>query len=66
MLTKSDLKEINKIVKPENEALRKEMKKGFTKLDKKLDKVINFLDRDHLRLVERIERIEHHLNLQPL
>jgi len=66
VLTKSDLREINKIVKSGNKVLKGEMRGGFAKLDGKLDKTINFLDKDYLRLLERVERIEHHLNLQPI
>lgn len=84
MLTKTDLKQIDKIftkrVKSENEILKKEfrseneilrkelkaeMKKGFNRLEKKLDYTINFLDRDYLKLLHRVEVIEEHLGIQP-
>lgn len=66
MLTKTDLNAINKLIKTENQVLRKEMKKGFDKLNKKLDKAINFLDRDYINLLKRVERIEQHLKLEPI
>lgn len=70
MLTKTDLHQITKIVKSENQNLRKdlkaEMKKGFNTVEKKLDYAINFLDRDYIKLLRRIERIEEHLNLEPM
>ena len=66
MPTKTDLQQITKIVKSENGALRKEIKAGFNKLDKKLDYAINFLDRDYIKLLKRIDRIEKHLGLGPI
>jgi len=66
MLTTTDLQQITKIVKTENENLRLEMRKGFNKLDKKLEYAINFLDRDYIRLLKRVDRIEKHLGLEPL
>ena len=36
------------------------------KIDKKLDKGFNFLDKEHLDLVKRVKRVETHLNIQPL
>ncbi|OGM22379.1 hypothetical protein A2961_00755 [Candidatus Woesebacteria bacterium RIFCSPLOWO2_01_FULL_39_21] len=70
MLSKSDLQQITKAFKTENEVLRNELKsemrKGFDKLDKKLEYAINFLDRDYIKLLKRIDRIEKHLGLEPL
>ncbi len=60
MLTKTDLNEISKIVKSSEIRLDKRI----DKLGRKLDYAINFLDRDHLKLLDRIERIEEHLNLE--
>ena len=62
MLTKSDLLQITKIVTSSEERLNKKI----NKIDGKLDYAINFLDRDYLKLLKRIERIEEHLNLSPL
>ena len=42
------------------------MDKRFDKLERKLDYAINFLDRDYLKFLEQVERIEEHLNLPPL
>ena len=70
MLSKFDLQQITKAFKTENEVLRNELKsemrKGFDKLDKKLEYAINFLDRDYIKLLKRIDRIEKHLGLEPL
>jgi hypothetical protein len=65
MLTKSDLSQIKNIVKVENQTLEKKLNKRFDKLERKLDYAINFLDRDYLKLLHRVERIEEHLHLEP-
>jgi len=57
MLTKTDLSQISKIVKSSEVRLAKKI----DKIDKKLDKAIDFLDRDYIKLLKRIERIEKHL-----
>lgn len=59
MLTKTDLSQIEKIVK--STELR--LNKRFEKLERKLDYAINFLDRDYLKLLDRVEKIEEHLGL---
>lgn len=41
-------------------------KKDVKKIDKKLDFVIKFFDKKHVALEKRTERIETHLNIQPL
>ena len=72
MLTKTDLTQItkivqnetSKIVKSENKSLETKMNKRFNKLEEKLDYAINFMDRDYLKLLHRVERIEEHLNLE--
>jgi uncharacterized protein YdhG (YjbR/CyaY superfamily) len=72
MLTKTDLNQITKIIKSENQSLERKMDKRFDKIDnrfdkleRKLDYAINFLDRDYLKLIHRVERIEEHLKLKP-
>ncbi|OGM09107.1 hypothetical protein A2159_00600 [Candidatus Woesebacteria bacterium RBG_13_34_9] len=65
MLTKTDLSQITNIFKAENKSLENKMNKRFDKLDRKLDYAINFLDRDYLKLLHRVERIEEHLHLEP-
>lgn len=62
MLTKTDLNQIAKIVKSSEERLNGKI----DKIDKKLDKAIDFLDRDYIKLLKRIERIEKHLNLKSI
>jgi hypothetical protein len=64
MLTKTDLIQITKIVQSENKSLETKMNRRFNKLEEKLDYAINFMDRDYLKLLHRVERIEEHLNLE--
>jgi len=59
MLTKTDLNEIGKILK----STEIRLDKRFDKLERKLDYTINFLDRDYLKLLQRIEKIEEHLGI---
>jgi len=66
MLTKTDLKQIKGIVKTENESFEKRLDRKIEKIDKKLDFAINILDRDYIKLLERVERIEKHLQLPPI
>lgn len=69
MLSSQDLTQIRNIVqsgvRSEVETLEKKMGKRFDKLERKLDYAINFLDRDYLKLLHRVEKIEEHLNLTP-
>ncbi|MBN1169039.1 hypothetical protein JXA63_04070 [Candidatus Woesebacteria bacterium] len=72
MLTKTDLSQITKIVKSESQSLENKLNKKFDKMDKRFDKLerkldyaINFLDRDYLKLLDRVEAIEEHLHLKP-
>lgn len=61
-LTSSDLKQIRTIVheeiKDEIAPVRQEMKKGFKRLEKKLDYSVGFLDKQHITLHQRTKRIE--------
>ncbi len=59
---RSDMLQISKIVKTSEKRLDRKMER----IDRKLDKAINFLDRDYIRLLERVERIEKHLQLSPV
>jgi hypothetical protein len=73
MLTKTNLNQISiivqsetlKIVRSGNQILENKMNKKFDKLERKLDYALNFLDRDYLKFLYRVERIEEHLNLEP-
>jgi len=47
-------------------SLEKETKKGFRDIKKKLKTTVEFFDKDHLRNLERIERVERHLSLTPV
>jgi len=42
------------------------LKKDVKKIDKKVDLVIKCFDREYLGLIKRTQRIENHLQLQPL
>ncbi|MFH0864282.1 MAG: hypothetical protein V1858_04310 [Candidatus Gottesmanbacteria bacterium] len=81
MLTKADLQAIDKIVKSEiavsdrllrgemktmGNELRGEMNNGFKRVEKKLDYISDFWDRNYLKLLQRVERIEKHLGLEPI
>lgn len=44
----------------------KNLEQQSKKLDKKVDKVIDFFDHEHLELVHRVKRLESHLNLPTL
>jgi len=57
--------ETAKIVRSEIQSLEKRINKRFDNMDRKLEYAINFLDRDYLKLLHRVERIEEHLNLEP-
>jgi hypothetical protein len=63
MLTKTDLNQISKVVKTEADYLESKLNKRFDKLDRKLDYAINFLDRDFIKLLHRVEVIEEHLGI---
>ena len=62
MLTKIDLTQISKIVK----SSEKRLDKKINKIDKKLDYAISFLDKENIKTVKRVEKIEQHLNISPL
>ncbi|KKQ56730.1 MAG: hypothetical protein US75_C0003G0017 [Candidatus Woesebacteria bacterium GW2011_GWC1_38_13] len=82
MLTKTDLIQIKdivqgetkkvvqaetrKIVQEENQLLENKLGKRIDRLERKMDYAIIFLDRDYLKLLNRVERIEEHLNLDPI
>ena len=95
MLTKTDLKEIRKILREEVEAesqnikeelqadmkmnlvrtlteireLKDRMKNleiGVRKIQKDLKYAIDFLDKEGLKITKRVDRIEEHLNLDPI
>jgi chaperonin cofactor prefoldin len=68
MLTKTDLNQITKIIKSSEERLDSKidkLDKNINRIDGKLDYTINFLDRDYLKLLHRVEMIEEHLHLNP-
>ena len=70
MLTKTDLQEIQKIVKHEvrSEIQRENapINKNIRKIKTDLKIVINFFDREYLQLRARVERLEEHLKLPRL
>jgi len=61
-LTKSDLSAIRQIVKEETKPLA--TKKGLNKLDKKFDKLFNFLDKEWSKLANRVSRVENTLGIR--
>ena len=75
MLTKTDLAQIKKVVKTEFKGsvtksdLRKELnpiRSDITKIRKDIDVIISLFDREYLEIRARVERIEQHLNLEPI
>lgn len=70
MLTKSDLKEIDRVVskriKTEIKTELKPIKSDISKMRKDIDVLISLFDRDYVDLRNRVERIEEHLDLPPL
>lgn len=65
MEIQSDLSDLTDRVK-NLEIQSGEINKTVKKIDKKLDKTIDFFDKKHLALEKRTELIETHLNIQPL
>lgn len=73
MLTKSDLSQIRNVFQEEIAPLKKDvgslragvdsLEKDVKKINKKLDKTIDFFDNEHLGLKKRVVRIETHLSL---
>ena len=55
MLTKTDLQEINKLIKP--------VKQDVKEIRKDVKALINYFDREYLELRARVEKIEEHLNI---
>lgn len=62
MLTKTDLQQIRGVVQEEISPL----KKSLTKIEKKLDKTIDYFDNAHLSLKKRVIRVETHLGITPM
>jgi uncharacterized FlaG/YvyC family protein len=63
--TKIVQSETTKIVANEIQLFEKRINKRFDKLERKLDYTINFLDRDYLKLLHRVEVIEERLGIEP-
>ena len=80
MLTKSDLRQIQKVVKREIKSevdpLKKDiktvksdvstLKKDVTKIRKDVNVIVSLFDREYLELRARGDRIERHLDIAPL
>lgn len=63
MLTKDDLAAIDNLIKKGNNSVKKDLKKY---IKDELKKVVNFFDRDYLKLKKRVDKIETHLELPPI
>lgn len=61
MLTKTDLHEIEKIVKSSEVRVKRELGTKITKVQHKLEETDKFLDKDIMADRKRIIRIEEHL-----
>ena len=82
MLTKTDFKEIRKIIREEVEMKMnlvrtltevreikdrlKNVEIKILKIQKDLKYAVNFLDKEGLRISKKVERIEKHLSLEPI
>jgi hypothetical protein len=62
MLTKTDLSEISKIVTGSEARVKKELGTKITKVQKTLEEMDKFLDKELMADRRRIIRIEGHLN----
>lgn len=62
MLTKSDLKEINTLLTRQ----LKPIKTDVSKTRKNVDVMLSMFDREYVELRRRVDRIEEHLNLEPI
>ena len=66
MLTKSDLRGIDLIVSKRIRVELEPVKKDIAQIRKDQKTIINFFDQEYLELRKRVERIEEHLNLEPI
>jgi len=72
-LTKSDLSAIRNVVKEEVSPIKSDvsmlktdvsgLKKGLLRIEKKFDKLFNFLDRKYIEVKDDIRGIQAHLHL---
>lgn len=63
MLTKKDLQAIDQIFENRLEKKLKPIRQDIQKIRTSQKKVDNYLDREHLHTVKRVDRIEKHLGL---
>lgn len=73
MLTKTDIKQIDRVVskriKEEINPIKKDvktLKSDVSEIRKDIKTIVNFFDKEYLELRTRVERIEEHLNLEPI
>ncbi|OGG06305.1 hypothetical protein A3D05_01345 [Candidatus Gottesmanbacteria bacterium RIFCSPHIGHO2_02_FULL_40_24] len=70
MLNKTDLQQIQKIVRQETRKIVKEelisVKKDIVQIRKNMNEIIGFFDTEYMDLRKRVERVEEHLNLPPI
>jgi len=70
MLNKTDLQQIQKIVRQETRKIVKEelisVKKDIIQIRKNMNEIIGFFDTEYMDLRKRVERVEEHLNLPPI
>ncbi len=79
-MTKNDLSQIREVIheevasevsplKKDIDILKKNigtLQKDVKKIDKKLDQTINFFDKEHLELKDRVKTAERQLGISPL
>lgn len=60
---KLSLKAEMKLMRMEIQNEIRDLEERVKNIEIKIDKIIDFFDREHLNLLSRVERLEHHLNL---
>lgn len=64
-LTKTDLSSIRQVVREETKPQFQKLERKIDKVDGKFDKLFNFLDKEHTKLVKRVRTIESKLEIFP-
>jgi len=65
MLTKIDLKQIDRVISTRIKQELKPVRFDLSKVRKDTDVIITLFDREYLDLRKRVEAIEEHLGIQP-
>ena len=65
MLTKEDIQQIKELLEPIQKEVNRigGIEKRLEKIEKNVDTIVSFFDRENVNLRKRVQRIEEHLNL---